>query len=186
MARRASKGLLLRYLPTPVYFYAMQVGQSCALQVPNSLLGELVGEVVTSRGEEVGQACTAVRLELKRVGPLKSSHRDVTFGVRTGAAGAEVEYVCSVKDSTGVFVFSGPMADAADAAQVASPMPGAVLDLQVKAGQRVKAGATLMVISAMKMEVKSTAPHDGVVEALAVEVGTRVVEGCLLCRVKKD
>jgi pyruvate carboxylase len=184
MSRRASKGLLLRYIPTPVYFYAMQVGQSFNMQVPDSLVGELLGQVVTSVGNEVGASSSGVRCELKRVGPLKESCRSVVFGITLAAKG-EVEYTCNVKDSTGAFVFSGPMANAADACQVASPMPGAVLEILVKKGQSVRAGDTLMVISAMKMEVKSTAPHDGVVGALEVELGARVVEGCLLCSVKK-
>jgi len=63
-------------------------------------------------------------------------------------------------------------------------MPGAVLEVLVKEGARVHAGDVIMIISAMKMEVKATAPHDGVIKSLAVELGAQVVEGCLLCVVQ--
>ena len=189
MQRRAALGLTLRYLPTPVYFYAMQVGQSFTMQVPQTLVGEVLRQaatdkfdVVTSKGDEIGAPTTRVTITLRGVGPLKDSMRTVSFAV-SGADGIEQEQSVDIKDSTGKFVFAGPMAVLDDKRQVASPMPGTVLEIQVKVGQKVKAGTILMIISAMKMEVKSTAPHDGVVKELAVEVGARVVEGCLLCTV---
>lgn len=60
-----------------------------------------------------------------------------------------------VKDSAGVFVFEGAMADPAKSTtQMASPMPGVIEKLLVKVGDKVKAGDTLCVVSAMKMEVR--------------------------------
>lgn len=64
-------------------------------------------------------------------------------------------------------------------------MAGVVEKVDVKAGQAVKAGDLLCVVSAMKMEVKVTAPCDGVVASVAVpNVGYRVVEGALLVTLK--
>jgi multidrug resistance efflux pump len=52
-------------------------------------------------------------------------------------------------------------------------MGGIVEKVEARAGQAVKAGDLLCVISAMKMEVKVTAPCDGVVSSIAVpNVGT--------------
>lgn len=50
----------------------------------------------------------------------------------------------------------------------------------MKEGQLVKAGDTLLTVSAMKMEVKVTAPADGKIAKLEVNLGTRVIEGALL------
>jgi biotin carboxyl carrier protein len=61
-------------------------------------------------------------------------------------------------------------------------MPGSIEKVLVKVGQKVSPGDILLTVSAMKMEVKVTAPHDGVVKELFAEVGTRVVEGALLVR----
>ena len=49
-----------------------------------------------------------------------------------------------------------------------------------KEGQLVKAGDVLCIISAMKMEVKVSAPVDGKICVEATSVGYRVVEGALL------
>jgi len=188
MSRRVSLGLMLRFLPTPVYFYAMQAGQTFDMAVPTTLVNEMLRadatntfETVTSTGDETGAATTVVRVTLKSVGPLKDAHRTVSFSVFNVSTGHGEDQNVDIKDSTGKFVFAGPMANAENKAHVASPMPGSVLEIFIKAGAQVKAGDILMVISAMKMEVKSTAPHDGIVKSMAVEQGTRVVEGCLLC-----
>ena len=47
-------------------------------------------------------------------------------------------------------------------------MAGIVEKVEVKAGQKVSAGDLLCVVSAMKMEVKVTAPCDGEVASVAV------------------
>jgi 3-methylcrotonyl-CoA carboxylase alpha subunit len=58
-----------------------------------------------------------------------------------------------------------------------SPMPGLVLDVRAKAGDRVEAGAVLVVLEAMKMEHSLSAPWSGTVSAVAVKPGDRVEEG---------
>jgi 3-methylcrotonyl-CoA carboxylase alpha subunit len=58
-----------------------------------------------------------------------------------------------------------------------SPMPGQVLDVRVRPGQRVEAGAVLVVLEAMKMEHSLGAPWAGTVRSVAVKAGDRVEEG---------
>ena len=61
---------------------------------------------------------------------------------------------------------------------VECPMAGTVIDIPVEAGAHVEAGATLMVISAMKMETAITAPCAGVVTQInPAEVGGAVAVG---------
>jgi acetyl-CoA carboxylase biotin carboxylase subunit len=55
-----------------------------------------------------------------------------------------------------------------------APMPGKVVQVLVEAGQAVVAGATLLVLEAMKMEHTVRAPEDGVVSALHVATGEQV------------
>lgn len=52
-------------------------------------------------------------------------------------------------------------ASASDHPVVKSPMPGKVIKLSVTQGQTVKAGDSLVVIEAMKMEHVISAPCDG-------------------------
>jgi biotin carboxyl carrier protein len=48
----------------------------------------------------------------------------------------------------------------------------------------VNAGDIICTVSAMKMEVKVTAPTSGVIASLSVASGTRVIEGALLAIIK--
>jgi 3-methylcrotonyl-CoA carboxylase alpha subunit len=58
-----------------------------------------------------------------------------------------------------------------------APMPGRVLQVAVKPGQRVTLGERLLVLEAMKMEHRIVAPADAVVRAVAVAEGDQVAEG---------
>ena len=61
--------------------------------------------------------------------------------------------------------------------KVTAPMPGNIVAVSVAVGDRIKAGQTLVVLEAMKMEHNITAPGNGKVSALNVAVGERVEEG---------
>ena len=71
-------------------------------------------------------------------------------------------------------------AEPADPASLGAPMPGGVVELRVKAGETVAAGAPIVVLSAMKMETVVAAPHAGTVQRIAVAVGDTVDAGDLL------
>lgn len=67
-----------------------------------------------------------------------------------------------------------------DGTPVNAPMPGTILRVDAKQGQNVKAGDTLMVLEAMKMENEILSPKDGVVSSIAVKQGDSVQTGALL------
>ncbi len=69
---------------------------------------------------------------------------------------------------------------AAAAGDVTAPLQGTVLSIEVKPGDSVKAGQTLLVIEAMKMENEIVAPADGVVKSVSVNKGDNVSAGDLL------
>ena len=69
---------------------------------------------------------------------------------------------------------------AADAGAVRSPLPGKIIDLRVKAGDKVARGQPLLVLEAMKMEHTLTAPADGTVKSVRYAVGEQVAEGAEL------
>jgi pyruvate carboxylase len=198
---------VLRWLPTPAFYYGLSVGQTCLMRnVPAADAKRFLG--VDSSSEAVD-----VRVTLKRVGPLKKERmRTVVFEVNGKTE--EIE----VKEPAGADEFDGPMADAANKAHVGAPMPGNVEKVFVKAGQvssclfplsaanlshgcprkvascalsgaptsgsggcqAVKVGETLALISAMKMEVQVKAQADGTVKSVVVSQGSKVIEGALL------
>ena len=65
----------------------------------------------------------------------------------------------------------------AGAGSMSAPMPGKILRVEVKPGQKVRKGAALVALEAMKMEHVITAPADGVVEAVNCQPGDQVEEG---------
>jgi len=67
-----------------------------------------------------------------------------------------------------------------------SPMPGRVVAVHVQAGDRVKRGAALLALEAMKMEHILTAPADGVIEHVHVSEGVHVAEAVALVDFKSD
>jgi methylmalonyl-CoA carboxyltransferase 1.3S subunit len=65
-------------------------------------------------------------------------------------------------------------APATSANALTSPVAGTVVTVLVEAGSDVKAGDTLLVLEAMKMETEVTAPQDGKVKSVEVAVGQTV------------
>lgn len=67
-----------------------------------------------------------------------------------------------------------------------APMPGTVLRVFARQGERVHAGAAVMVLEAMKMEHTILAPYDGTVDEVCVGVGEAVGAGRVLVILKED
>ena len=64
--------------------------------------------------------------------------------------------------------------------KVEAPMQGLVISVDVSLGQKVKAGETLILLEAMKMENPIVAPVDGIVKGIHISKGDTVETGALL------
>jgi len=67
---------------------------------------------------------------------------------------------------------------------IRAPMPGKVLSLLVKKGEKVERGGRVAILEAMKMEHTLTAHADSVVADVLVETGQQVAEGETMLRLK--
>ncbi len=67
---------------------------------------------------------------------------------------------------------------------VTTLIPGLILEILVKPGQRVQRGQGVVVLEAMKMANTVQSPWDGIVEALEVSVGQNVPKGTVLVRLR--
>jgi pyruvate carboxylase len=136
-------------LPTPIYFYGMQVGDETtfAIEKGKSLVVRLqaVGET-----DEEGQ----VRVFFE----LNGQPRMVKAPNRAAVTALPARR----------------KAEEGNSAHIAAPMPGAISTLAIKPGQRVKAGDLLLTMEAMKMETALHAPHDGAVGDVFVAPGQPV------------
>ena len=70
-----------------------------------------------------------------------------------------------------------PAAPAGKGTAVQSPLPGVILDIKVAVGDQVKAGQTVAILEAMKMENSINAECDGVITAIKVAKGDNILEG---------
>ena len=59
-------------------------------------------------------------------------------------------------------------------ASIDAPMQGTILDVKVKVGDVIKAGDTVAILEAMKLENEIKAPSDGKVKEIAVSKGQSV------------
>ena len=79
---------------------------------------------------------------------------------------------------------TAPAAPAAPAAgsgkPVTSPLPGVIIAVKVNVGDVVKAGQTVAVLEAMKMENDIQAECDGTVTAVKVAKGDSILEGAVI------
>ena len=70
--------------------------------------------------------------------------------------------------------------DVEHAGGLTAPMPGKIIAVQVKAGDKVKRGEPLLVMEAMKMEHTISAPSDGTVKDVFFSVGEQVADAAVL------
>ncbi len=69
-------------------------------------------------------------------------------------------------------------------ADLTAPMPGQVRAVNVSAGDLVTQGQLLVVLEAMKMEIRLNAPYDGTVISLQVRVGQTVDREQVIARLQ--
>ncbi|MDZ4771155.1 MAG: biotin/lipoyl-containing protein [Chloroflexota bacterium] len=81
---------------------------------------------------------------------------------------------------------TGKQRTAAASGALVAGMPGVVREVLVRAGDSVTRGAAVVVLEAMKMEIRVAAPHAGVVTRLHVAVGDVVTRGQLLAEVSAE
>lgn len=69
---------------------------------------------------------------------------------------------------------AAPAASLGAGKAVVAPLPGTVLQIKAAVGQAVKAGETVVIIEAMKMENEVVAPSDGKITSIVCQKGAAV------------
>ncbi len=110
-----------------------------------------------------------------RVEVMQLSHSEKKCTVKVNGS----EYELEMKDRMDLLLqkmgMNKRMAHAAGSLK--APMPGKVLRVDVKEGQRVKSGDSILILEAMKMENAIKAPGDGTVKGVRVKAGDAVEKG---------
>lgn len=166
------------------YFVTFPSGDEIPVEVDHLPTGELSvvvnGKRLAADAVLVG-ASTAMRIDNRvvdlwmegappRVGVIARGHR---FYVE-----AESERMRALAAAL------GSKGAAAGDGTVVSPMPGRVLKVLVAEGDRVEAGAALVVVEAMKMENELCATRSGAVRKIHVTPGQNVESGARLVEIE--
>jgi propionyl-CoA carboxylase alpha chain len=106
--------------------------------------------------------------------------RAINNGVRLAHRGVEVAvYVFTEAEAASARVM--PVVSATDAGKkLLCPMPGLVVSVAVAEGQEVKAGETLAVVEAMKMQNVLRAERDGTVKKIYASPGATLAVDALI------
>jgi biotin carboxyl carrier protein len=110
--------------------------------------------------------CRVERAEAKR------ESLEVTVGTHS--------YSIALTDPKRLRAAQGSGAHTDGTVQIVAPMPGKVVRVLVEAGAEVEAGASLVVVEAMKMQNELKSPKAGKVTAINVAAGTTVRAGDVL------
>jgi propionyl-CoA carboxylase alpha chain len=112
--------------------------------------------------------------------PVVMQVRPVPNGIRLAHQGFEAAInVFTEAEATSARLM--PVATAADTGKkLLCPMPGLVVSIAVTEGQEVKAGETLAVIEAMKMQNVLRAERDGVIKKIAATAGATLAVDALI------
>jgi acetyl-CoA/propionyl-CoA carboxylase biotin carboxyl carrier protein len=101
------------------------------------------------------------------------------FGAGSGGGGGGGARKAAPKRSAGK-----KSSNAASGDSLTAPMQGTIVKVAVAEGDQVEAGATIVVLEAMKMEQPLTAHKAGTVSNLKAEVGAVVTSGSVICDLK--
>lgn len=64
--------------------------------------------------------------------------------------------------------------------KITSPMPGTIISINKKPGDKIQKGDVIMILEAMKMENEIIAPEDGVITSIDTSEGASVNTGDIL------
>ncbi|KAF5284585.1 hypothetical protein FQR65_LT02411 [Abscondita terminalis] len=131
------------------------------------LTGPKVGEefeVTIEKGKTLGIKTLAMAEDLTETGErevffeLNGTLRSVF--IKDKEAGKEIEI--------------HPKAVKGDSKQVGAPMPGTVIDIRVKVGDKIEKGMPLVILSAMKMETVVQSPVAGVIKSINIGMNMKL------------
>jgi len=153
--------------------YKTTVNQEFEFDISESALLELDAVQTTNTGYHILHDNTSHKVKI-----VSSDFTKKTYQVLVNNRAYEV----AIADAIDILIkdmgFSVGASKQSNA--LTAPMPGLILDIQVTAGQEVKEGDTLVILSAMKMENSFVSHMDGIIKAVHVTKDDAVDKGQLL------
>ena len=149
----------MRYMGSDVFFHGIDVGETCEIKIKD-------GKVMIVR--------------LQEIKPVdEDGNREVVFKVNGTTLSVEIHDKSANTKATRQ---NRIMADEDNDLEIGANIPGNILKVVAKEGDAVKAGDTVAIIEAMKMETNVIAITDGVIDKIFVKDGQQVVSGELIAK----
>ena len=145
----------LQFLDTPTFFYGLRHGEKIAVEIE---VGKTLIIKLLSISELQSDGTRTIYFELNGI-PREVNVRDM-----------------SAKNTSQ----KRQKADKNDRKQIGASMPGKVLKIMVKAGDKLKKGEYLLVTEAMKMETTIQASYDATVKEVYIKEGDLIETNDLL------
>ena len=149
----------LRYMGSDVFFHGIEEGETCEIKIAD------------------GKVLIVKLLEVKSVD--ENGNREVVFKVNGATRSVEIK---DKSANTKALNQSKIMADEDNDLEIGANIPGSILKVVAKEGDTVKAGDTVAILEAMKMETNVIAIADGVIDKIYVKEGQQVVSGELIAK----
>ncbi len=111
--------------------------------------------------------------------PIKAEEGKYSAAVSGRRYALEVldERLLAIRQAKAAEVGDGPVV-------VRAPMPGLIVDVRVKVGDRVKAGGAVVILEAMKMQNELVSDRRGTVTAVKVKPGETVESQAVLVEIR--
>ena len=146
-------------LPTHIFFYGLQSGEEVVLSFEENRQA-IIHYLAASEPDDEG---------LRRVF-FELNGQPQTVIVRDNNLSHEIH--------------QNEKADPADSSQLAAPMPGLIVAVEVSVGEHVKRGDTVVVLEAMKMQSSIPAEQSGIIKRVVVSANHVVDTGDLLVEIE--
>lgn len=118
-------------------------------------------------------------IRLTAVGELNDGMREVFFELNGQARSIFVR-----DESASTEEITRERCDPDNPGSIGAPMPGLVVSIDLKAGQKVEAGEVLALMNAMKMETAVNAPLSGTIKRVVAKQGQTLAAGDLLLEIE--
>ncbi len=142
-------------LPTPVYFYGLDVGDEVSIEIES-------GKTLIVKMTAIGKV-------------HENGTRNIYFELNGEPRQVVVKDLSIVSEEE-----EHQKAEKGNDKHIGAPMPGKIFKVNVKVGDEVQAGDTVLVTEAMKMETNIKAKVDGVVQEVLFKEGDQIQQDDLL------
>ena len=153
-----------RFMGSDIFFHGLSEDETCEVKVREGR--ELVIRLV-SAGE-----------------PDNEGYRQIVFEVNGNRSAVKIKdkAAASYASAASQVVF----ADSEDPMEIGANIPGNIVKVLVKEGEKVEEKQPIAVIEAMKMETNILATASGIVDKIVVREGQQVEAGELIARLKEE